>query len=423
MQVLREEYILKDTKRSNLVAIGLAIFLAYLMYQNVISALKVPLSDFNGHTYIYLPMFKWGEWITGWKAVPYCLWHVSVLFLYHIFKIPLEVSAAYATIFFYIFAFFISYWIILRFTAHLGKEENRTKAAFIAFGWAVLQSIYVYWLDGGERFSGVYSMNPIHNPSQLSMRPFAMLCFCFVYDIWNKHQDVNYRGVFLNVEKGLKKAYIYLAIALFFSVITKPVFAEMFIPAVAFIMLGQWLKRILKKDASVTEYFKHCLHMFYCAIPALLYILLSFLGYFIFGGSYASDSGFVITKWMEVWSMFTENVALSILLGMAFPLFLVLLDVRFYFKDNLGKLALVGYVIGFLEAALLGEGGMKLTHGDFLWPMMAGMQLMFMASTLHLLSLENANANTKIKRLLIDMAWLLFCLHVFFGLLYYKSAI
>ena len=341
--------------------------------------------------------------------------------MYHILRIPLEVSSAYMTIFFYLLGFFVAYWIILRFTAAMGKEENAARAAFIAFGLSVLQPIYIYWCDLGDRFLGSYSMNPIHNPTQTSMRPFAMLCFCFVYDIWNRQQDENYKGVFINMEKGLKRAYICLSVALLLSAMTKPTFAEMFVPAVGVIMLLQWLERIIKKDGSASVYFKHCLHMFLCAIPGLIYVLLAFLGYFIWGGSYGADGGFMITKWLEVWSMFTENVTLSILLGMAFPLFLILIDVRFFLKNNMGKLALVGYIIGFFEAALLGEGGSKLSHGDFIWPMMAGMLLMFMASILHLLELERTQVDTKLKRILIDIAWVIFCLHVFFGLLYFKD--
>ena len=412
---------MKQMKRDHLVAIVLAILLAYLMYYNVIKALPALLSDYNGHTYVYLPLFTGGDWTLGWKTVPYCLWHLSVLGLYHILRIPLEVSSAYMTIFFYLLGFFVAYWIILRFTAYWGKEESTTRAAFIAFGLSVLQPIYIYWMDLGDRFLGSYSMNPIHNPTQMSMRPFAMLCFCFVYDIWNKQQDENYQGIFINMEKGLKRAYICLSVALLLSAMTKPTFAEMFVPAVGLIMLIQWIARIVRKDGSASAYFKHCLHMFYCAIPGLAYVLLAFLGYFIWGGSYGADGGFMITKWLEVWSMFTENVTLSILLGMAFPLFLILIDVRFFLKDSMGRLALVGYIIGFFEAALLGEGGSKLSHGDFIWPMMAGMLLMFMASTLHLLALERTQVDTRLKRILIDIAWAIFWLHVFFGLLYFKS--
>ena len=161
--------------------------------------------------------------------------------------------------------------------------------------------------------------------------------------------------------------------------------------------------------------------MLYCAVPALVFILIAFLAYFLFGGSYGADGSFMITKWMEVWSMFTDNVLLSMALGMAFPLFLIMIDVRFFWKDNMGKLALTGYIVGFLEAALLGEGGIKLSHADFIWPMMSGMLLMWMASVLHLLKLEKEHGDTRAKCVLIDVAWVIFCLHVLCGLLYIKE--
>ena len=162
--------------------------------------------------------------------------------------------------------------------------------------------------------------------------------------------------------------------------------------------------------------------MLICSIPSLVYILLSVLGYSVLGGSYGADGSFIITKWLEVWSMYTENVALAIGLGLAFPLFMILIDARFFLKHNLGKMALVGYLVGFLEAALLGEAG-KLSHGDFIWPMMWGMALLFIVAVLRLLVLEKTQADTKIKCFLIDVAWFIFWLHVMFGLLYIKVSI
>jgi len=439
-------------KRDNLVAIILSILLSYFTYRIIQSELPQTLADYNGHTYVYLPLFTGGDWVQGWKTVPYCIWHMGVLGMYHVLHIPLEVSAAYMSIFFSLLSFYIMYWMVLRYTAHAGREVNSAKAAFVAFGLSVIQPLYFFWLDAGNRFLGSYSMNPIHNPTQMSMRPFALLCFCLVYDIWNKQREESYKGVFFNMQKGLKRHYIYLAIALLLSTMTKPTFAEMFIPAVALLMLVEWIGRIRRKDGSARGYFTHCLHMFFCAIPGLLYILLEFFGYFIWGGSYGADGSFMITKWLEVWSMFTENVALSILLGMAFPLFLLLIDVKFFLKDNLGRLALVGYGIGFFEAALLGEGGVKLSHGDFMWPMMSGMMLMFTAAILHLLALEQNCGEMvagevckcqsgvmqeeetglqvaeksnygRIRNILVDAGWAIFCAHIFCGLLYIQSLI
>ena len=407
-------------KRSNLIAIILSILLCYLTFTRVLRDLPQPLSDYNGHTYVYLPMFNAANWIEGWKTVPYCMWHLIVLGLHHILFVPLEYAAAFSACLFSLFSYFVIYWMILKYTAAYGKEESTGKAALVAFGLTVTQALYFYWLDAGDRFLGPYSMNPIHNPTHMSVRPFSFLCICLVYDIWNRQKDVSYNGVFFDMGRGLKRPYLYLTGMLLLSTMAKPTFAEMFIPAVAFSMLGEWIWRIRRKDGSAAVYFQHCLHMLYCAIPALAYILLQFLAYFIWGGSYGADGGFMITKWLEVWSMYSENVVLSIATGMAFPLFMIMINPQFFLKDTLGRLSLVGYAVGFLEAALLGEGGIKLSHGDFMWPMMSGMLLVWVASTLRLLALERTQAGTRFQRILIDLGWFLFCLHAFCGLLYIR---
>ena len=341
---------MKRTKRDNTAVIILSIFLAYLTYLFIIRELPLTLSDYNGHTHVYLPLFTGETLLQGLKAVPYCMWHLGVLGVHHILHIPLNVSAAFVSIFFSQLSFYITYWILLKYTAATGREMHSVKAAFITFGLSIIQPLYLFWLDTGTRFLGSYSMNPLHNPTQMCSRPFVLLCICLVYDIWNKMKDDSYSGVFFPTKSGLKGLYIKLTVFLLLSTLAKPTFAEMFIPAVAFIMLAEWIGKITKKDGSASAYFKHCLHMLYCAIPSLLYILISFLAYFILDGSYGAKEGgsLIITKWLEVWRMSTENVTLSIALGLAFPLFVIFMDLRFFLKDALGKLALVGYGISFL---------------------------------------------------------------------------
>ena len=97
----------KGTDREDLVVILFGILLAWLIYQIVLKELPETLSDYNGHTYVYLPLFNRSTWFQGWKTVPYCLWHLCVLGLNHILRIPLEVSAAYVTGAFHLFAYFV----------------------------------------------------------------------------------------------------------------------------------------------------------------------------------------------------------------------------------------------------------------------------------------------------------------------------
>lgn len=397
------------------------VVLSWLTYIFVLSELKGIYADFNGHTYVYLPMFRKETWIKGWMMVPYCMWHLVTLFFHKLLLIPIQNAAAYTTCLFTLFAYFVMVWMIRKVTEAVGCGESLGRAGLIAFGMCLLQPLYFDWLDAGGRFLGSFSMNPIHNPTYMCMRGFSLVCFGLILDIWGRQKSKDYKGIFFRVERGLKPYYIYMTVMLFLSVLAKPTFAEMFIPAVALVMLGEWIARIRRKDGSAAEYFGHCLRTLLCAVPALLYILVQFLAYFIWGGSYGSDGSLVVTNWLEVWHMFTQNVGLSVGLGLAFPLFLVLINGGYFIRSDWGRLALTGYGVGFLEAALLGEGGGKMSHGDFLWPMMSGMLLLYVTALLRLLVLERTEADTKGRRLWLSGAWFLFCIHVMYGLLYIKD--
>ena len=108
---------------------------------------------------------------------------------------------------------------------------------------------------------------------------------------------------------------------------------------------------------------------------------------------------------------------------MAFPLLVILFDAAFFVKDDLGILAITGYVIGFLEAALFGEGGSKLSHADFLWPMMCGMMLVWVAAMLHLLVLEKTEDGRRGQRVAVNVCFLIFGFHVLYGLLYIQNTL
>lgn len=413
---------MEQRKREDAVVVLWGVILAYLIYV-VVEVQMTPGSDYHGHLYTYLPMFSKETWVEGWKMVPYCMWHLCVLALNRLLHVPLEAAAAYSSIFFVLFAYLVMYWMLCRYTAAQGAQISQTRAAMLAFGLSVLQPLYFYWLDAGGRYLGTFSMNPFHNPTQICVRPFILLCFCLVCDIWGKQKDDSYQGIFFHVERGLRRYYVYLAVLLFLSAMAKPVFAEMFIPAVGLLMLAEWIRRIVQKEKSAGMYFRQCLIMLLCAVPCLVYILIQFLAYFIWGGSYGGGGGLIVTGWMQVWSLFSENVILSIALGMAFPLYILLIDSGFFVRNDMGRLAVTGYGIGVLEAALLGEGGEKLTHADFLWPMICGMLILWTTAMLHFLVLDKERMETKRQRIARGFAWVLFCLHVLYGLLYIKDTL
>lgn len=399
------------------------IVLSTITYYYALDAMPGVLCDYHGHLYVYLPKFLQDNWLEGWQTVPYCMWHVSVIFLNKVLFIPLEVSAACISCLFTSLSYLVTYWMIRKVTSAIGYIETSGKAAFIAFALSMVQSFYLPWLDGGDRFMGVYSINPIHNPTQMCVKVFSLLCFCLVHDIWGIQENREYKGIFFKVETNIKKYYILLAVFLFLSTLAKPTFAEMFIPAVGILMLWKLLSGLIRKEEGAKPYFKHCLHMFLCALPALFYIGLQFFDYYIFGGNNNAETSVIISNWLEVWELFSANIFLSVLLSMAFPIFVILIDTRFFFTSNMGKLSLAGYAVAFLEAALLAEGGEKFSHGNFLWPLMSAMLLVWIVSIFRLLILEKTGVKTKIQSILVDCAWILFYIHVAFGFMYHLAFI
>lgn len=403
------------------ITVFFAALLCFMTYSYVYGQMMLGgMNDYPAHVYSVLVKFRISP-LEGWMAAPHCLWHLTVLFLYDVCRIPPEASAAFATCIYTLFYYFILYWIIRRVTDYVGRKETSLRSNLIAFSFCFVQAVFFYWLDTGERYLGAFSPNPLHNPTQMGARGFAILIYCLTVDLLSYEKGGTYRPVFFPVDRSARKHYILLAVLLFLSTVMKPTFAEMFIPAVAFLMLGIWLYRLIRRDAPAF-YFRKCLTMLLCALPSLLYILTQYLVFFFFkGAAYGGEEGLILTDWFAVWNFFSDNVFLAVLAGMAFPLYIFLLDIRYFLKSTAGRLALIGYGISFLEASVLGEDGIRFSHGNFLWPLMSGMLLFWLAALLRLITLEHEEEYTGFRKGLILFGWFLYFCHVFCGFTFFRE--
>lgn len=407
------------TKNGMPVVAMFSVLLMFITYFFTMHELEGLLTDYAGHVYTYIPLLEGSSGVDGWMAVPYFLWHMCVILLGRFTPIPLEAAAAFASCFFTVFSFYVLYWMFDRIAAYHELTCSEGTKSFFAFALCIVQPIYMYWFDALSQYLGQFSINPMHNPTHMCVKPFSLLCLCFTYDILESFHKPEHKGMFVDMTGKPYKAYAMLAVTLFLSCMAKPTFAEMFIPTVGFLMLCEWIKRICIRNHVAAVYFQKCLTMFLISVPSLLYILLQFLAYFIWGGSYGADGeGLIITRWMQVWQLFSENVAASMLLGMLFPFFILLINAGWFVKDTLGCLALTGYVVGLLECALLAEGGGKITHGDFLWPMMSGMTLLWVVSTMRFFVLQYKQNLTKKQQICIQIGWIFLFVHMVFGIVY-----
>lgn len=419
-----------DGKKESFKSIDFIVFAGgllvtvYLTYHYAyMQMLEGGANDYYAHVHLLLSQFLGEEWWRGWMAAPHCMWHISVIILYKLFAVPLSVSAASVTAFYTGLYYVALLWFIKKISEKFSDRIPSVFSALTALGFCFLQPMYFSFLDAGERYLGVFSMNPIHNPTHMSARVFILLAFCLVVDIVSYNCNENYKPVFFDVVSCPRKYYVWLTVILFVSVVMKPTFAEMFIPAVGLYMLGAWIFRIVKHQKPF-EFFKKLLVLFLCAIPAVIYIFLQFAAFFIMGGSYNNEGSIVVTEYLEVWSLFTDNVYLSVLLAMALPIYMLIIDFKYFVGTVQGKIALIGYGTGFLEAALLGEEGSRLLHANFMWPLMAAMLLVWLVSLWRLMELTFANiANTdesSLKKWLVIIGWGLFIVHVLYGITFYR---
>lgn len=386
--------------------LGFALVLSYFMYETVMHALPGVMNDYNGHVYNYLATFTSGSRFRAWMMSPYFLWHSVALFFRLVMKLPIEESAAASSCLFYLASYFVTVFMTEKWCAHKGIKASSVFTGFISFALTMMQPVWISFLDAGvSRALGAFTINPLYNPTHMAARPFALLCFMLVADLWELEEGRN--SVFFGLSK--KRTLIVLAMVLFISATAKPVFAEMFIPAVGIAML--------LRCRSVKYLKENLLPAFAASLPTVIYILIMYFLYVKLGGSYADSEGAVITPFLQVWSYFTENVPLSILFMMSLPIYVLVIDCKNYLASNIGKLGTVSFIIGFLEAAFLGEGGEKIYHGNFIWPMMFGALLLWASALLHFLTMDK-KASTVFTRILIIIGWILILIHVHYGFQY-----
>ncbi|MBP5553319.1 MAG: hypothetical protein J6X94_00450 [Lachnospiraceae bacterium] len=395
--------------------LGFALVLCYFMYGVAIRELTGELSDYSGHVYVYIATFTGESALKGWMMSPYFLWHAVVLFFKTVLKLPVENSAAAASCVFYLASYFITVFMTEKWCSHNELRIPVTLTGFFSFALTMIQPIWISFLDAGaSRSVGVFSFNPLYSPTHMAARPFALLCFMLVIDLWELSQS---RGSFFF---GLSriKALVVLSVTLFISAAAKPVFAEMFIPAVGIMMLFECIFSFVKNKESGKTYLKEFLLPAFCAaIPAIVFIFAMFFLFINMGGSYTDTEGVVITPFLQVWSIYSENIPLSMLFMMSFPIYILIIDSKNFLRSVAGKLGIISFVTGFLEAAFLGEGGDKLGHGNFIWPMMFGILLLWASAMLHFLTMEK-KTSARFARFLICLGWILILIHVHYGFQY-----
>lgn len=374
-----------NRNKGSAVLFGAAIFL--LTYVITYRQMPYPdISDFALHTAwsmdlpVNLP-FK----------LTYPLWHILVFLVYQISAlITPEIACATVTA-------AVNLVVYLIFLRQL-RKENILFSSAIALTLCINTAIYCPWYD--ERiYLGQGSPVTWHNPTNLVVKPFAIIAFFMIADMLT---DI------LADRKVEGKRMVVLSLLLVCSVLAKPSFFQGIVPG-----LGLYILVLLIKNKG-----KHFLAFFFLCmtfVPAFIIVVAQFvLSFYSNSGSGGEGIGI---GWLVV--NYSPNVLFSLFLLLCFPLLYTVLNWSAARKDTALVLSWLYWVMAWLEKAVLYEKGERMYHGNFGWAVLVADTILFLVTALHYFRDVHSDITDhqmlSKKNAMIGMVYLL---HFFSGCIY-----
>lgn len=405
----------KNSNAKFALAAVLSVIVFVVMYKWTLNQVKFDgINDLREHMWhaesIYLDRF----W-TAWLKRPYLLWHLCVKFLLKFTSAPLEEATACVHAAFAALNCLITFFIIDKIVQRISSRKGSGMcAASVAGMLGFVMPMYIWWFNH-HHHEGQWTINPFFNPTHMAVKPFGLLTFALAVDL-----ILRYRGqdtLFFTGKRVQKYLYILWGGVLLLSTFIKPTFIYMLLPAGAVFLLIDLVVSLCRKDGYWKKTWSFMWRMACACIPSLIYLLLEFSAFYFWGGT-NEDAHVAVYPFLYVWKLFSPNIPKSIVLGMSFPIWMVLTNWKYFWKSVEGRLSLVAYFIGFLEFSFFVETGFKLTHCNFSWPLMSGMLLLWVISGAKLVERTERPDGDRKNVVVVTVGWILLAVHFFSGLYY-----
>lgn len=392
----------------------MAVLVFVIMYKYTLNMLNIDgLNDLWEHT-LHAENIYLDRLLPAWLKRPYLFWHLCVKGCIKFFKMPVEAASACTHGFFAGCNCLVTFFLLDRTGERLTGKDIGVPAALMSGILGLVQPLYVPWFNAFQ-YEGQFSINPIFNPTHMAVKPFGLICFMLAVDLILAYQGKE-KLYFVNCRKNL---WLYTAFSVFllFSAFTKPTFFYMLLPAGAVYLLIDLGFALKKKDGSAKKVWGFMWRIACASIPALLYLLLEYAAFYFWGGT-NEDASLAIYPFLTAWHIYSPDVPRSLRLSMAFPIWMVVTNLKYFFQSEEGRLSFLGYAVGTTEFCFVVETGDKLGHLNFSWPMMSGMLLLWVICGARLIALTMNPAVHKRNTVVVLGGWILLLLHLFSGLYY-----
>ena len=269
---------------------------------------------------------------------------------------------------------------------------TQNKALLLTLALFLVSAIIIDFSPNARWYLGQCTPNPWNIITYALQRPFSTLAFTLLADV----NDLLKEG------KNFTKELVFFSIALTLSASLKPSFYFVFMP-------GAFVFFLIKLIVSKFKIFKQCFLLGLSVVPAGLVLI--YQNFVLFAST--GENKIAISLSGELWTTYAIHncVPLSILLGLAFPIFVTIVYIRKL--DDAYKIALSTCIISILQAYYVIEEGPRYSHANFFWGYYCGMSLMFLVSSFTFFT-------NKPKNMLIRIVgYLFFFAHLICGIMYY----
>ena len=274
--------------------------------------------------------------------IPHPLWHLGTLTTAKILHISIENAAAFFS------AMMVVWWSILVYVVVMKSLKNMPPKFILLITVSILfiGPLCIPWYHKLV-FWGQGSPNIWHNVTLWAVKPFALLGMLYIIKA---------------IKSDRTHDYIMGLLFVVISIFAKPSFIIMFLPA---LLLFAWLKKIY-----TSKFIRFYLILSVISIAILLYQ---------YAHTFNTADSHIVFDFGGVWSVTSTNIPISILLGLAFPLLLLVIYPE-SIRDDYLLLSWLQILIGLCYAMCLAQSGKYYSHGNFMWSYVLAMSLLYLFS-------------------------------------------
>ena len=347
----------------------------------------------------------------AWLQTPYLGWFITLKVFMRVFRMNAAMAASNTCALYAVVCYGITCFIGNRIgTYYLKIKEHVMASAAVAFALAFAWPLYVPALFPNQ-YLGQFAINPFHNATHMSVKWIGILCVALVVDLFRL--EYGKEAIFFTGKWFGKARFVFFSVALFVSVLYKPTFAFVLLPAGLVFFLTEWIRLLAAKSGEVKKLGKLLLKVILACLPAVAYIALEYIAFYFWGDN-NGDSRVALAVPFTAWRLFSGNILLSVIVAVAFPLWMVITDPKYFFQSLEGKFSVISFLVGFAEFALLIETDYRLEHLNFAWEYMSGMLVIFVLAGARLL-VHTFKGEGKLSKIRVIVGWVLLFVHMFAG--------